>query len=214
MRKIQFADGEYYHVYNRGADHRQIVLDEKDSERFLLGLDYFNSVEPIGGIKAFSDLKDKPKRRPLVNIIAYCLNPNHFHLILEQLVENGVSAFVKSLSGGYAKYFNIKNKRTGTLYEGPFKAKHVSDNSYLLHLSSYINLNDKLHNIDGPLSKLVRSSWQEYSGPYKGSVICKKDIVLGQFKSQVEYKNFSLDLLPDMRAKKADYKELEKLMFD
>ncbi|HEY9583289.1 MAG TPA: transposase [Candidatus Paceibacterota bacterium] len=213
MRKVQFANGEHYHVYNRGVDHRQIILDEKDSERFLLGLDYFNSVESIGAIKAFSDLKDKPRRRPLVNIIAYCLNPNHFHLILEQLVDNGVSIFVKSLSGGYAKYFNIRNKRTGTLYEGPFKVKHIADNDYLLHLSSYVNLNDKLHRIGQPISKIVRSSWREFCES-KIDGICIKGIILEQFGSPDEYKKFALDFLPDMLTKKGEYKDLENLLFD
>ncbi|OHB18098.1 MAG: hypothetical protein A2749_02310 [Parcubacteria group bacterium RIFCSPHIGHO2_01_FULL_45_26] len=213
MRNIKLVTGEYYHVYNRGVDHRQIVSDNEDSRRFMLGLDFFNTTRPIGSIYEYSLLKERPTKSPLVNIIAYCLNPNHFHLILEQLEDNGISIFLKSLTGGYTKYFNNKNKRTGSLLQGTFKAKHVNDNDYLVHLSAYVNLNDKLHQLGNLVSKLVRSSFGEYTVDAK-LALCKKEIILDQFKDKADYKKYCDSVLPDMIAKRADYKELEHLMFD
>jgi len=214
MRKVQFANGEYYHVYNRGVDHRSIVQSEADSGRFLDSLEQFNSVESIGGLKSHIALKEKKKKTPLVNIVAFCLNPNHFHLILEQVADNGISKFIKSLAGGYTKYFNLKYNRKGILFEGPFKVKHIDNNDYLLHLSCYVNLNNQLHKIGSPVSKLVRSSWHEYSNIHKNKKLCVPNIVLEQFKSVSDYKKFALDFLPDMLAKRGEYIELENLTFD
>ena len=213
MRKIKFANHEFYHVYNRGVDHRQITLSKQDSDRFVKSLVYFNSVRPIGSIAEFDRVKNETEQKPLVKLIAYCLNPNHFHLILEQLVERGVSNYVKSLAGGFTKYFNARHKRTGGLLQGPFKAKHIDDNSYLLHLSAYVNLNNRIHKIGNPVSDFVRSSWDEYRGK-KATCLCNNDIVMSQFKTTREYEIYALETLPAMLSKRADYKELEHLMFD
>lgn len=214
MRKVQFANNEYYHIYNRGVDKRSIVEEDVDSDRFMQSLRIFNTTEPVGSIYEYSFVEDaKQKGKPLVNIICFCLNPNHFHLILEQLEDKGVSRFIKSLSGGYTKYFNKKYKRVGTLLQGPFKAKHINDNDYLLHLTAYVNLNNHLHQLGNPVSKLVRSSWEEYKNK-NSKGLCKKDIILEQFKTVREYENYALGTLPDMLAKREGYKEIEHLMFD
>ena len=209
MRKVKFVNGEFYHIFNRGVDKRNIVMDEKDSERFLQGLVEFNTREPIGSIYENSFL-DKIKGKPLVNIICYCLNPNHFHLVLEQVVENGISLFMKSVSLGYAKYFNNKYGRSGALFEGRFKVKHIDDNNYLLHTSAYVNLNDMVHRLGLPISKLIRSSWREdEENVSKG--ICAKAIIQEQFDSSSEYCKFALSNLPIMLQAKEDFRALSEL---
>ena len=198
MRKVPFENGEFYHVYNRGVDKRNIFSDQNDITRFLQSMDEFNTLEPIGSIYENSFVKNQlgnPTSK-LVNFICYCINPNHFHFILEQVADNGISNFMKRMSGGYAKYFNEKYKRSGALFQGRFKAIHIDSNPYLLHVSAYVNLNDRVHTypLGNPTSKLVRSSWDEYTT--KGSEnFCKKDIILGQFEDPKEYNQFARESL-------------------
>lgn len=208
MRKVQFAPGEYYHIYNRGVDHRNIVTDTADSDRFLQSLIEFNSEKVTGGLYEMSFLKNPPKPKQLVEVVCYCLNPNHFHLLLKEINEGGISKFMHRFIGGYSKYFNNKYKRKGTLLQGRFKAKHISDNDYLLHASAYINLNDKVHQLQDTM--LVRSSWSEFINQ-SNSETCKKADILKQFKSNSEYKNFAEDSLQLMLSKRSDYKELLEL---
>ncbi len=176
----------------------------------------FNTVVPVGSLYENSFRKNKDDNSTpepedkLVNIIAYCLNPNHFHLILEQLVENGISEFMKRLGGGYTCFFNNKNDRSGSLFQGRFKAVHIDSNEYLLHVSAYVNLNDRVHQLGGPTPKLVKSksSWEEYMNVHD-SGICEKGIILEQFGSAHEYEEFSLSSLATMQERKQDMKGLE-----
>ncbi|MBI5742859.1 MAG: transposase [Candidatus Niyogibacteria bacterium] len=168
MRNTDFAVGEHYHIFNRGVDKRDIFSDRYDLERFFESMLAFNSVKPIGSIYENSRDKNKfgnsvPKSDKLVNFVCYCLNPNHYHFILEPLVENGVAKFMHKLGLGYTNYFNEKYKRTGSLFQGKYKAIHIDSNEYLLYLSAYINLNDKIHQLGNRVPKLIRSSWEEYS---------------------------------------------------
>ncbi|HEY4505943.1 MAG TPA: transposase [Candidatus Paceibacterota bacterium] len=218
MRKESFAIGEYYHIYNRGVDKRKIVQDKFDSSRFIESLIEFNTVKPIGSIFEKNRSKNKLSKikihKPLINIVAYCLNPNHFHMILEQIEDSGISKFMKRLAGGYSWYFNNRYKRSGTLFQGPFKAKHIDSNEYLLHVSTYVNLNNKVHRVgDLVANKLVKSSWNEYLSPEKHG-ICKKDIILKQFKSPGEYENYALKMLPEFLQRKEEEKEIAELLIE
>ncbi|MFA5831112.1 MAG: transposase [Candidatus Paceibacterota bacterium] len=222
MSKESFAMGEFYHVYNHGIEDRDIVSDEYDSSRFLESLKMFNSETPIGSIyeQSFNHVQSLGRptsKSQLVNIIAYCINPNHFHLLLEQVAENGISEFMKRLGGGYTKYYNQRNKRHGHLFRGKFKAVWVNSNEYLLHLSAYINLNFRVHGINDqlgrPTSKLIKSSWEEYTGTTK-EPMCEKDIILGQFNNKEEYKEYAEDALPIMLDRKKTEREEKYLMIE
>jgi REP element-mobilizing transposase RayT len=199
MRKEPLVNNEYYHIYNRGVDKRNIFLDKYDFLRFLQGMKEFNSVDPIGSIyrnafnrrnKKLSDPTTKLlKEDPLVEIVCYCLNPNHYHIILKQVSDNGISSFMKKLGGGYSRYFNEKHGRVGSLFQGRFKAVYINSNEYLLYLSSYVNLNNKVHSLD--ISRTF-SSWNKYTADcVKYPSFCKKEIILSQFKTKKEYKNFA-----------------------
>jgi REP element-mobilizing transposase RayT len=217
MRKTPFVEDEYYHIYNRGVDKRSIFLDEDDVQRFYTSVKEFNVLEPIGSIyensfaKKLGSWTSKPVSDSLVNLTAHCVNPNHFHLLLKQETEKGIEKFMHRIGTGYTKYFNSKYKRSGALFQGRFKSVHVDSNEYLLHVSAYINLNDRVHQLGSPTSKLVRSrsSWREYTDERcKG--ICEKDIVLKQFKSIGEYKKFaflSLELILERKEKLKDIGE-------
>jgi len=206
MRKIPFIDGEYYHIYNRGVEKRLVFSDRYDVDRFIQSMEEFNTIDPIGSIylKSFNKLSGPtPKSEKLVEFVAYCLNPNHYHFILKQLADGGVSEFMKRIGGGYTGYFNERNNRNGGLFQGKFKSVHIDTDGYLLHLSVYVNLNNHVHQLSGPTAKLVRSSWGEYVGESQKS-LCEKDIILDQFGSISEYKDFAKSSLQDIVARRND----------
>jgi len=208
MRKTLFVEGEYYHVFNRGVDKRQIFMDREDIERFYSSMIAFNSTELTGSIyeKYFAQkLNPSEENRAgdkLVDIVCFCLNPNHFHFLLRQRVENGISLYMQRLGIGYTNYFNNKHKRSGALFQGKFKSVHVEANQQLLHLSAYINLNNRAHNLAKFGNRIPKylSSWDEY---IKGAVgICSTDIILGQFKSVEKYEDFALSSLSEIQKRK------------
>jgi len=139
------APQEYYHVYNRGTEKRKIFLTKSDYERFLVLLYLSNGSKPIqlnnyrGSTSV--ELLQIDRGVTLVDIIAYCLMPNHFHLLLRQHTEGGISKFMQKMSTGYTMYFNIKNERSGALFQGRYKSVHAGDDRYLKYLFSYIHLN-------------------------------------------------------------------------
>lgn len=218
MRDTKFTTNEFYHICNRGTDKRDIFLDKEDVWRFLQYLKEINSIELIGSLYQNS-FRKKDKLRSstpkLVNIIAYCLNQNHFHLILEPAIEDGIQKFMHRLSTGYTNYFNEKNKRSGCLFQGRYKAKHISSNEYLLHLGVYVNLNDKVHKGMNKswMSELPFSSFKEYID-IKCKGICKKDIILGQFKSAGNFSKYCFDLLPVIQKRKEEMKEFDKVCLE
>lgn len=117
-----FENGIYYHIYNRGNRKQQIFLQNRDYERFLKKVVEYK--------KKFS-----------INIVSFCLMPNHFHFLLQQLATNAISRFFSDLCNSHSRYFNIKYETVGSLFQGRFKAKRIEKDEYLVHLSRYIHLN-------------------------------------------------------------------------
>ncbi|MDD5071733.1 MAG: transposase, partial [Patescibacteria group bacterium] len=149
---------------------------------------------------------DQPK---LIEIIAYCLNPNHYHLLVRQLRDNGISAFMKRIAGGYASYFNYRYKRSGSLWEGEFKAIHVKSDSYFLWLSGYINGNAEIHRI-AKAEDWIWASYLDYMGK-RGGTLCHKEIILSQFRDVNEYKDLVNVIIKESRQGK---KELKKYFLE
>lgn len=215
MRKHTFEIGEYYHIYNRGNDKRDIILDEYDLQRFMQSIIELNTPEPIGSIYENSFQKKKPNQlssetTKLISISAYCLNPNHFHLLLTPLQDKGVEKFMQKL-GGYTRYFNEKHKKSGSLFQGVFKSKHVANDKYLLHLSAYINMNN-YNELSSETTKLSRSSLEEYVDKDYKTGICDPRIVLDQFPSREKYRKFALESWADIQKRKKELK-LDELDF-
>ena len=152
-RKIVFAPGEYYHIYNRGVEKRDIFLSDADRLRFQRLLYVANGDNAVV-YKLIQGLPlDEIKRgKQVVAIGAYCLMPNHFHILVKEIVEGGVSKFLAKLTTSYSMYFNTKHKHSGSLFQGTFKAEHVDNDEYLKYLYSYIHLN--------PV-KLIDPEWKE-----------------------------------------------------
>jgi putative transposase len=148
LRKFNFAPLEYYHIYNRGTDKRQIFLEHRDYVRFLAALYVGNnknlihlsdwqgpSLEDI-----FHSIKIN-RENQLVDIGAYCLMPNHFHFLVREKEKEGISTLMRKLQTGYSMYINKKYQRTGNLFESRFKAQHVDNDPYLKYLFAYVHLN-------------------------------------------------------------------------
>ncbi|HEY4483248.1 MAG TPA: transposase [Candidatus Paceibacterota bacterium] len=141
-RKHIFAPDEFYHVYNRGVDKRTIFTDSLDKERFLKLLYLSNGDKPyvvrdIDKARVYSF----DRGQKLVAICVYALMDNHFHLLLRELADGGISKFMQKLTTAYTMYFNTKNQRSGALFQGVFRSKHVDEDEYLRHVASYIHMN-------------------------------------------------------------------------
>ena len=149
--KLKIVPGQIYHVYNRGVDKRKIFLDTDDHLRAIRNLFEFNDKNPAFNMGRFFnknhliDLRnqsgEKESRKPLVEILAFCLMPNHFHLLLRPLSEKAITLFMRKFGVGYANYFNQKYKRSGALFQGRYKSVLVDQESHFIHLPFYIHLN-------------------------------------------------------------------------
>ena len=225
MRKFEFANNEYYHVFNRGVDKRDVFLDEGDYLRFLTSLREFNCVDPIGSLyeKAYKDKivlptfnlqwssasnpqlgigsQKESQKEPLVELICYCLNPNHFHFILRQLTERGISKFMQKLGMGYTNYFNLKNNRSGALFQGKFNAIEIDSNEDLLWVSAYVNANAQIHGLIKDAADYKWCSYSEYLG-LTDSALCNKNVILDKFKDVNNFKKTSDECINQMKEKK------------
>lgn len=195
-RKIYVENG-YYHTFNRGVEKRTIFLDTQDYKVFLKYLKEYLSPPPdksklpkvnftLQG-QAFKGLPRIPKNyHAEINLICWCLMPNHFHLLIQQNNKLSMKQFVHSLLTRYTKYFNKKYDRVGPLFQGRYKAVMIMDDGYLLHLSRYIHLNPSEYTKD--LTKAY-SSYADYLGLRKTEWV-KPDIILKFFnqKSLLELK--------------------------
>ncbi len=164
IRKVSFAEGEFYHIYNRGNSKQKIFQSKSDYERFM-GLLFLSNTR--NGFSFFNLIKDGhlydfDRGDTVVDIGAYCLMSNHFHILIKAKEEVGVSKFMQKLTTAYVMYYNQKYKRTGGLFEGKFKSEHVSNDRYLKYIFSYIHLN--------PV-KLIDSKWKEHKLADKKKVL-------------------------------------------
>lgn len=182
-----------------------------DLMRFLQSMQEFNTKEPIGSIYINSFKNEElrsstPKLEKIVDFVCYCLNQNHFHILIKQIADGGIIKFMHRLGTGYTNYFNGKNKTSGALFQGRYKAIHVDTNEYLLYLSAYINLNYKVHQLRSSTPKLCKSSWEEYTNVMNG--FCNKKIIMSQFNSAANYKDFAEEALKIIRNRKDMEKSL------
>lgn len=176
-----YTEFGFYHIYNRGVEKRSIFQTELDYKMFLSYLkNYLTPVTPD---------KPRPQREisfyEKIELIAYCLMPNHFHLLIKQLSDpKAIVAFMRSLANAYTTYFNRKYNRVGHLFQGRYKAVLVTEEPYFLHLTRYIHLNPSELSLTFRLNliKYPYSSYGDYLGERKTSWLHPKE-VLGLFKT-------------------------------
>ena len=206
LRKVEFAPGEFYHIYNRGTEKRDIFIDEKDKKRFSSLLYLCNGTKPV-------NFREIPKGRSfeedrgetVVDIGAYCLMSNHFHLLIYEKLEGGITTFMKKLCTAHSMYFNRKYGRTGTLFEGRFKSLHIDSDKYLNYLLSYIHLNlidhvepnwkengiRNIKNAEEYLRRYAYSSYPDYLGVERPeNIILEKSSFPNYFSKKKDFKNF------------------------
>jgi len=238
MRVTQFVKGNYYHIFNRGVEKRDIFGNDSDKWRFLQALFLFNDeksslgllyrLEKEKGAMNFKVLKnffaeEGLDRDPLVRILADCLMPNHFHLLIEEIKENGIPRFMQKLGTGYTNFFNMKYDRVGSLFQGPYKAVMVEKDEYLQYLLAYINIINPAQliepeikergvmDIDKVLNFVGTYQWsthQYYLGKMD-SIIVDKGIFQNYFPTPEEYRDFSKKILLGRQYKSADSLFLE-----
>jgi len=216
---------DFFHVLNRGVDKRKIFLDDQDRLRFIHDLFEFNDQESVNNsIYRFNKFKDfaspyivskdqQHRRKLLVNIHAFNILPNHYHILLSPLVEKGITLFVKKLNIGYAKYFNNKYERIGTLFQGRFKSVMIEDEAHFIHLPYYINVintldlkypecrSGNLSDADGAMNFLDSYRWSshlDYCGKKNFPSVTQRDILLKFFGGTNGYQKNIKQWLNDM----------------
>ncbi len=158
MRKAPLVEEHFYHIYNRGVDKRKVFESKKDYSRFLYNLYLSNSTQAfnLSDLIKYQESKELifslPREDELVSIHAYSLMPNHFHLIISQKKEKGISLFMQKLTTAYTMYFNKKSNRSGSLFQGTFKSKHIASDDYLRYLFAYVHANS-FSTIEGEISE-------------------------------------------------------------
>lgn len=176
-----YQENGVYHVYNRGVEKRDIFLDDRDYKTFLYFLKEY-LLDPNDPLRGNRTGKGRTLVRQSfagrVELLAYCLMPNHFHLLLRQIGENDIAEFMKCLGTIYTMYFNDRYDRKGSLSQGRYKAILVENDDYLLHLSRYIHLNPSCKGLT--LAGYDWSSYQEYLG-VRGTKWVKPEFILSIF---------------------------------
>ena len=203
-RKIVFGTNEIYHILNRGVAQAPIFLSFKEYSRFLNLTDFYRYANSK---ICFSHYEQQPKEMKekiletirknnplLVEIYAYCLMPNHFHLLLKQLKENGISVMLSNLQNGYAKYFNLRYQRQGPLFQSMFKAVRIETDDQFLHVSRYIHLNPSTSYLvkTEELLSYKWSSFSEYLGE-RPAIFTNKKQIIDLIGGKRKYKEFVFD---------------------
>lgn len=204
IRTTPLVTGQYYHVYNRGVEKRQIFNNKWNYSRAIETIKFYRLNNLPLRLSEYQDLTSEAKkvfeetvlnkRSSIVDFVCYSLMSNHFHFLLQQTFDNGISEFLRRFSDSYTRYFNVHNNRCGSLFQGSFKAVLIESNEQLLHVSRYIHLNPYTSFLVRDFDELIHYHWSslgEYLSNCSG--LCKKDIVLGNFSSKEEYKKFVFD---------------------
>lgn len=189
-----FVEGGFYHVFNRGVEKREIFLDEQDYRIFLYYLvAYLQPLKEI--LKKYPNFPPRLYNKNLsskIDLLCFCLMPNHFHLLVSQSINDGVSKFLKQLTNAYTQYFNQKYRRVGCLFQGRFKAVTIENDEQLIHVSRYIHLNPLIDNLVENPRFYKWSSFQEYVENLNFS-LCKKNLIFSYFKTPYKYEEFIQD---------------------
>ncbi|OGH18489.1 MAG: hypothetical protein A3F31_02150 [Candidatus Levybacteria bacterium RIFCSPHIGHO2_12_FULL_38_12] len=204
-RKTPIVAGETYHVFNRSIAGIPIFTNSREYHRILEIINFYRH----GGLPLryshFNRLTIKLKNQftksfldnsdPIIDILSYCIMPNHVHFLLRQIDKSGISHFMRNLQNSYSKYFNIINTRSGSLFQSMFKAVRIETNEQLLHVSRYIHLNPVSYYIVKveQLHTYIWSSYNDYISEAKINSFVNEKTILNQFKSKDAYRKFVMD---------------------
>ena len=199
-RRVVFADGEFYHIFNRTTADENVFVDRRNVERALdlflfykysqkLRYSFYKRLSKEEKKQYFDDFL---KKSSIVDIYAYCLMPNHFHLLLKQNEENGIKKFLSNIQNSFAKYFNTKKERHGSLFQNSFKANHIEKEEEFLHISRYIHLNPTTSFIMDfeDLKKSDLTSFVYYFNQDKENYLIDTELILKILGTRKKYSKF------------------------
>lgn len=200
MRKKSLVSNEYYHIFNRSIAGFNVFTRKRDFLRFINLVEYYRLSNPPMNFAEFdrlniqtqiSYLNKSSKNEHLVDVICYCIMPTHFHFLLKQNVDEGISNFIRLIENSYSRYFNISHNRKGPLWEGRFKDVHVKTTEQLLHLTRYIHLNPTSAGLAAKPDGWDYSSYKEYIDERQDTRICKFRTIVNM--STYDYMKFVND---------------------
>lgn len=210
-RSIPLVTSEIYHVFNRGVDHRPTFINKREYKRAMTTFSYYRFISPEKKLSYVLTLSLEnrediinslvERNKILVEILAFCLMPNHFHFLLKQLMPNGISKFMSNFQNSYTRFFNTKHERQGPLFLDQFKAIRIETDEQLLHVSRYIHLNPLTSYILKDFESLKEYSWsslKEYLRPNLKEA-CSTQIILDLVKNIKEYEQFVEDQIDYQR---------------
>ncbi len=202
-RNIPFVSNQVYHVFNRSIASQTIFIDKYDYKRVLDLINFYRFSKPPLRFSHYKRLQKDQKeefektfminRNPMIEILAYCIMPNHVHFLVRPKENNAVSDFMRNLQNSYSKYFNTKRKRTGSLFQFMFKAVRMETDEQLVHVSRYIHLNPATAYIveAADLDTYQWSSFKDYISDIPSNT--NVEMILSRFKSRQGYRKFVLD---------------------
>lgn len=204
-RNIPLITGEIYHVFNRSIGKMPIFVRSRDLNRILevckfyvfqetpIRFSHFNRLYPNEKTEILDKLKRTSAKQ--VEILTYCFMPNHYHFIIRQLEDNGISSFIRKVQDSYAKYFNTKYKRTGSLFQSNFKALQIDEDEQLVHVSRYIHLNPVTSFLVGNINDLKSYQWSSYPNYLnpEADEFLNCQVILSFFKNVTSFKEFVND---------------------
>ena len=199
-RLTPLVNGEIYHVFNRGVADQPMFTQKRDCDHFLQTLCYYLPDRPPVRLSKFNNLsrelrveieKQLSRMETIASVHAFCLMPNHFHLLLKQQQEGGISSYLKKLTDSYSKFFNTKYERNGPIFQGQFKAVHVGSDEQLVHLSRYIHINPLTGYVVKDFEQLLNYPWSSLPQYLKGREgFCETSTILNYFSSKEKYSEF------------------------
>lgn len=204
-RHLPLTTGLYYHLFNRGVNRTNIFFETSDYRRATDLLRYYQHDTPPVRYSHFQELpvtvrgdlwqrivREHPR---CVEMVAYCFMPNHFHFLIKQRVDGGISQFAANWQNSFAKYLNTKYDRVGPLFQGPFRAVRVTNDAQLVHLSRYIHLNPYTGSVVKTIQQLLDYPWSSLPDYLSASrsPLSQPDLVLSQFTNTQAYKKFMVD---------------------
>lgn len=201
-RKTPLITGQIYHIMNRGVNHQPIFNDKRDYKRALELLSFYRFAKQPLRFSFFNRLKQSEKeslfqveKQKLVTLLAFCFMPNHFHMLLRQEADNGISKFMADFQNSFTRYFNTRHKRIGHLFQGQFKAVRIETGDQLLHTSRYIHLNPYTSYVLKTLDELKRYPWsslRQYIDK-EADGVCEVESTISSFPSRGKYLEFIQD---------------------
>lgn len=219
-RSLPLVNEEIYHVFNRGINRQPTFISLREYQRALLSIEFYRVFSPPTRLSKFLQLNRERQEQishmmaqanKLIEILCFCLMPNHFHFLLKQKKEDGISKFLANFQNSYTRYFNTRNNRDGSLFLDQFKARRIETSEQLIHISRYIHLNPYTGYVVKSLPELENYLWSSFPKYLSEETnFIESGLILDFFENKIGYKQFVFD--------QADYqrslKEIEHLSIE